>query len=135
MVGKPVEGKPEEDKPVEGEPEEDKPVEGEPEEDKPVEGKPVEGKPEEGKHVEGKPVEEDNQQQDNLELDQEGGSHAVAHMKVQKDGQLVEELADLHVTSVEWEALPLLVETQIYHLFYPFQSCVVSALLNSTIHW
>lgn len=120
VVGKPVEGKPEEDKPVEGEPEEDKPVE---------------GKPEEGKHVEGKPVEEDNQQQDNLELDQEGGSHAVAHMKVQKDGQLVEELADLHVTSVEWEALPLLVETQIYRLFYPFQSCVVSALLNSTIHW
>lgn len=120
MVGKPVEGKPDEDKPVEGEPEEDKPVE---------------GKPEEGKHVEGKPVEEDNQQQDNLELDQEGGSHAVAHMKVQKDGQLVEELADLHVTSAEWEALPLLVETQIYHLFYPFQSCVVSALLNSTIHW
>ena len=88
-------------KPVEGKPEEDKPVEGEPEEDKPVEGKPVEGKPEEGKHVEGKPVEEDNQQQDNLELDQEGGSHTVAHMKVQKDGQLVEELADLHVTSAE----------------------------------
>lgn len=54
----------------------------------------------------------------------------AGHMQVEVDIQLREELADQSVTSADQGVLPLPVVAQTFHLFCPFQSCVVSAYMH-----
>lgn len=72
---------------------------------------------------------EDNRQEGNLELDRVAGGHRAVHMMVGMDIQLVEELPDRNVTCAGLLVLPLVV-VQTCHLFYPFQSCAVSAYMH-----
>ena len=75
----------------------------------------------------GKPL-EDTQMVGNLGFVVVVGSHRAAART-----QLMEELADLSVTCVEKEAPSLPVAVQTCHLSCPFQSCVVSALINNNV--
>lgn len=92
-------------------------------------------------HVEGNQVEvEDNHMEgnqvvveDNYELEVVVHSHKGARMMDEVDTRLWEEQADLYVTSAEWGALPSLVEVRIYHLFYPFLTCVVPVIVHDEI--
>lgn len=72
----------------------------------------------------------DNQQLGSLEPVEQVGKNRVAHTLVEADIQPTEELADQCETSAEKEALPSLAEARTYHLFCPFQPCVVSANNN-----
>lgn len=73
----------------------------------------------------------DNRQVGNLEDKEVAvvGNHTPLRTAVEVDIQLQEELADQGETLLEPVVLPLVVD-QTYHLFCPFQLCVVSACMR-----